>query len=147
MINGIVIGKTECLLIGDKSQYTQSIATYDDLYRCFITYVYFNNERSQFAKVDTFPFLYSLLHQVYFLRNSGDVYVEIGEGLNLRGRVEGDVVTLALLAHDEIKNQCDMSIAQFLVSLATLISNLIDSIIEIGVNVDDCIRRFPPPLF
>lgn len=100
------------------------------------------------VRVDSFGFLYSLVRQAYLLESSPSVQIEIGEGLSLVGRkLESSEVALELQYGDSCISQCSMTNAQFLVLLSMLISRLVESISQIGVDVDGYVRRFPPPLF
>lgn len=69
-------------------------------------------------------------------------------GCFLVGRkLEGGGIALEFLYVDSVISQCDMTNAQFLVLLSMLVSTLVESLRQIGVDVDGYMRRFPPPLF
>jgi hypothetical protein len=148
MIEDIQIGETRRLEDRAPSQDALEITVHEDLYRAFITDVRIERPRKILVRVDSFGFLYSLVHQAYLLEISPSVQIEIGEGLSLVGRkLESSEVALELQYGDFCISQCNMTNAQFLVLLSLLISRLVGSIRAIGVDVDDYVRRFPPSLF
>lgn len=138
------IGETQPI----RSDYPEKIRGVEQLLRAYVTDL-FIPETGDRPRVDAFGLLYAVLREIYCLPQRavrrGQIHVEIGEGFGLVGHRDGHRcwVTIGFGAKFGTR---ELTIAEYLWALTTIVADLSASIRKAGIDVDNLMQRFPPDL-
>ena len=126
------------------------ISDVDEIFGAYITDVVLHPADSHYS-VDSFRLLYALIGCVSSMAETSEFYLDIGEGLEIAGRIMDygeqlfELTVPARTANHKI--EFHLSKPQLLIFLMQLASDLIRSISRKGIDVNWCVRKFPPALF
>lgn len=107
-------------------------------------------EHSLHIIVSTFPFLYEVASTTGFLASATDARVEVGEGLEIICHLEdrgGEIFSLSLVGGRHEFSRSMIGRGQAVLFFSRLLSDLDRSLHSIGVDLSECLRKFPPAFF
>jgi hypothetical protein len=114
----------------------------------FITELAIEGEREYIVRVDTFPFLYSLMEAMFRLKEKNGLRVEIGEGWWLLGtrRDNSYDTRVAFEAPGESQTilSCRLTAAEMMLFLSAQTAALAASLEPIGADVGYYLSKFSP---
>lgn len=144
----INVGVTKVLDDSVGSQ-VECIRDIDTLFANFIADVTVLPENYLF-RVDAFRFLYELISRTYCLPAMNDFTLDVGEGLIIsahESKATEDSFIVRIIAMSSPVASFEMTKPQLIIFFATIIGDLVRSISATGINVFQCLRKFPPALF
>ncbi|HUD50856.1 hypothetical protein [Parvibaculum sp.] len=124
-----------------------SIKSIDELFACAITDVTVKGT-AVLVKVDSFPFLHALIASIYLFERDDELFLPVGEGLDIRARrssSSADSFDLVLSYGGDV--QCTRTTSQLLLLLINLAADQGRSLSAVGVDVDRSLEKFPVALF
>lgn len=117
----------------------------------YISEIRISSDHQFDLRVDAFPLLYELFISNAEFAASGHFRAEVGEGLRLYGTPEGQEVSIRLAnqagGNNDTLMQRKLSRSNASLFLCLKISELVQSLEKLGLDLESYLTRFPPEYY